>query len=314
MNVPLGLYTHPDCLLHDAGPGNPERPQRLQALTAHLKRTGIWQDLQVLKAQPASAADLERVHTREYLDRVESQFAAGENFVDSADANGNRETFAATRLASGAALDAAEQILAGTLQRAFVMLRPPGHHAEVDRAMGFCFSNHVALAARSAIQQHGLERVAIVDFDVHHGNGTQHIFERDPSVFYASLHQSPHYPGTGAREERGLGDGEGTTLNCPMPAGSGDGAWQAALEETVLPALDKFEPQLLLISAGFDAHQRDPLSETLLTSEAFGRMTRSLLDLAKQHAKGRVVSILEGGYDLEGLSEGVAAHLGELTA
>jgi acetoin utilization deacetylase AcuC-like enzyme len=175
--------------------------------------------------------------------------------------------------------------------------------------MGFCFSNHVALAARAAQAAHGLERVAIVDFDVHHGNGTQHIFEEDGNVFYASLHQWPHYPGTGAAEERGIGEGEDTTLNCPLPAGSGNREWQAALEERVLPALDRFEPELLLISAGFDAHQRDLLSETRLTSEAFGHMTRALVDLANQHCEGRVISILEGGYDLVGLSEGVQAHL-----
>jgi len=304
-----GLFTHPDCLLHESGPGNPERPERLRALIEHLEQVGLWEDLEILRAAPATSLDLEAVHRRDYLQRVETRFREGASFVDSADASGNHATFAATLLASGAAIEATRKVLSGDLQRAFVMLRPPGHHAEVDQAMGFCFSNHVAIAARAAQAEHGLERVAIVDFDVHHGNGTQHIFEEDSSVFYASLHQWPHYPGTGATEERGIGEGEGTTLNCPLPAGSGNREWQAVLEERVIPAIVRFAPELLLISAGFDAHQRDLLSETRLTSEAFGHMTRALVNLANQHGEGRVISILEGGYDLVGLTEGVQAHL-----
>lgn len=314
MKRPLALYSHPDCLLHDGGPGHPERPERLTALERHLQEVGLWADAEVLQAKPASRRDLEGIHDPAYLQRVEAHFARGASYVDHADANGNDATFTATRLASGAAIDATQRVLQGEFSRAFVMLRPPGHHAEVDRAMGFCFSNHVALAAHTAREKYGLKRVAIVDFDVHHGNGTQHIFEKDHSVFYASLHQWPHYPGTGSPAERGLGPGEGATLNCPLPAKSGDAAWQAALEEQILPALESFAPELLLISAGFDGHERDPLSDTRLSRDGFFQMTRALCDFAQDHGQGRVISILEGGYDLQGLCEGAEAHLVALMA
>ena len=196
---------------------------------------------------------------------------------------------------------------------AFVAARPPGHHAEEQTAMGFCLFNNAAIAARALQREHGIERVAILDWDVHHGNGTQHLFERDPSVFYASLHQYPHYPGTGAASERGLGEGAGATLNLPQAAGSGDREWLGALEDEALPALEDFDPGFLIVSAGFDAHVRDPLSATRVSTEAYAEMTRLVLALAQRFG-GKVVSLLEGGYDLEGLSASVEAHVGALVA
>ena len=197
---------------------------------------------------------------------------------------------------------------------AFVACRPPGHHAERDRAMGFCLYNHVAIAAEHLRRSHGLERVAILDWDVHHGNGTQHIFEKDPNVFYASLHQFPHYPGTGAASERGLADGEGATLNCPMDSGSGDSQWMASFESQIRPELEAFRPDFLLISAGFDAHRDDPLASCELTSAGFRELTRAALALAETSAKGRLVSLLEGGYDLTALADSALAHLEELSS
>ena len=190
--------------------------------------------------------------------------------------------------------------------------RPPGHHAEFDRAMGFCLFDHVAVAARWAQTERGLDRVAIVDFDVHHGNGTQHLFEADPSVFYASLHQAPLYPGTGAAEERGRGPGEGSTINCPLPPGSGGGPWRERLVERVLPALDDFGPDLLLISAGFDAHRDDPLAQCELVEDDYAALTAELVEFANRRAAGRVVSVLEGGYDLRALGASAVAHAREL--
>jgi acetoin utilization deacetylase AcuC-like enzyme len=200
----------------------------------------------------------------------------------------------------------------GTWSSAFVAARPPGHHAERDSAMGFCVFNNVAVAAAHLVEVLGAERVAIVDWDVHHGNGTQHLFERDPRVFYASLHQWPLYPGTGARSERGIGEGEGRTLNLPQPPHAGDAQWLGAFERELLPALEDFDPSIVLVSAGFDAHRDDPLAQTELTTSAFATMTERLLELARSRCKGRLVSLLEGGYDLGALSDSVEAHVAAL--
>jgi acetoin utilization deacetylase AcuC-like enzyme len=202
----------------------------------------------------------------------------------------------------------------GVWANAFVACRPPGHHAEAREAMGFCLFNNVAVAAAHLRIRRGVERVAILDWDVHHGNGTQHIFEADPSVFYASLHQWPWYPGTGAADECGIGAGDGATLNCPMRAGTGDREWLHALETQVFPALEAFDPGFVLVSAGFDAHERDPLSHTRVTTDGFRRMTELAKALAASRCGGRLVSVLEGGYDLGALAESVEAHVAELLA
>ena len=306
-----GLVTAPIFLRHDTGPGHPERPARLTAVLERLAASGLANELAPGEAQPAQSDWALLVHDREYVEGLQRAIESGTRVLDG-DTTVSAESYTAALTAVGAALAAAERVARGQWQNAFVALRPPGHHAERDRAMGFCLLNNVAIAARFLQQQHGIARVAIVDWDVHHGNGTQHAFESDPSVFFASLHQSPLYPGTGAASERGIGAGEGTTLNCPLPAGAGDAEFLGALEGSVLPALESFDPQFVLISAGFDAHRDDPLSGTLVSTEGFGRMTRLLVDFARARCGGKLVSLLEGGYDLTALAASVEAHVAEL--
>ena len=306
------LFHHPRCADHFAGPGHPERPERAAAVLRGLEEGGLLAELDRREPQPAALERVLAVHAPEHVRLVEAACARGRALLDQGDTYVCEASLEAALLAAGAALEAAEGVARGRWANAFVVTRPPGHHAERDRPLGFCLFNGVAIAARHLRSELGLERVAIVDWDVHHGNGTQHIFEADPSVFYASLHQYPHYPGTGAASERGIGDGEGATLNCPLPAGSGDAQWLRAFEGLVLPALDAFRPELVLVSCGFDAHRADPLSGTLLSEDAFRRMTRSLAELARRHAQGRLVSILEGGYDLGALAACARAHVEEL--
>jgi acetoin utilization deacetylase AcuC-like enzyme len=309
---PTGLVAHPRCQDHFAGPGHPERPERLAAILERVEASGLASELERLTAPPAPRAHLDAVHRAPYLDAVEAACTRGRSLLDGGDTYVCDASFEAAVLASGGLIAAVERVLDRRWRNAFVAVRPPGHHAEEAQAMGFCLINHIAVAARYLRSSGGLERVAIVDWDVHHGNGTQHLFERDPTIFFASLHQYPHYPGTGAASERGKGAGEGATLNCPMPAGSGDAEWLQALEQRVLPALEDFRPQFVLISAGFDAHALDPLSGTQLTEDGFRRMTRAVKELAAKTADGRVVALLEGGYHLSALARSVEAHLEEL--
>ena len=224
-------------------------------------------------------------------------------------------SFDIARLAVGGTFEAIDAVMDGRVDAAFCPVRPPGHHAERDQAMGFCLFGNVAAAARYAQDTYGLERVAIVDWDVHHGNGTQHIFQEDPTVFYFSIHQFPHYPWrSGGIEEIGEGAGRGATLNAPMEAGSGDAEYLRVFDERLLPALAKYEPEFVLVSAGFDAHEDDPLSGVRVTQSGFVEMTRRVMDIAGTHAGGRLVSVLEGGYNLEGLAACVEVHLRALLA
>ncbi len=306
-----GIFTHPRCLDHDPGRGHPERPARLEAILGRLRASGLWSELDVREPPRASEEDLARVHDPRYVRSVRTQCQRGPAALDG-DTHVSRDSFEAACLAAGGTLQACRNVLDGTWSNAFCAVRPPGHHAEFDRAMGFCLMNNVAIAAAWLVERAGLERVAILDWDVHHGNGTQHLFEASPRVFYASLHQWPLYPGTGAASECGFGAGTGTTLNCPMDPGTGDADWLRALERTILPALEAFRPEFVLVSAGFDAHRRDPLAGIQLSEQGFRGLSRGILELAARTAGGKLVSVLEGGYDLEALAASVEAHVGEL--
>ena len=301
----LQAFTHSACLQHTTGHGHPERRERLEAVLCALKTAFPTLDWQ--QAPRASREQLLRVHTPALIDTVlapvdESLIALDPDTVVSP---GSAE--AALR-AAGAGIAAVDAVLDGTLRRAFCAVRPPGHHATTDTAMGFCLFNNVAIAARHALDAHGLARVADVDIDVHHGNGTQAIIEREPRVLYASSHQSPLYPGTGAESEAGCGN----VHNVSLPPDADGAAFRTAWTTRLLPALDAFAPQLLLISAGFDAHRRDPLAQLQLEAGDFGWITRKLAAIADRHAGGRIVSLLEGGYDLQALAECSVAHVDAL--
>ena len=309
-----GLVTHPDFDRHDPGEGHPEQPARLRAILAQLERTGLMQQLSRLEAPHAGRADLELVHDAGYVAEIDELAPRAPLLLDGGDTVFSTGMRNAASRAVGGALAAVDRVLRGEWTNAFVAARPPGHHAEADRAMGFCLFNQVAIAARHLRTRRGLERVAILDFDVHHGNGTQHAFESDPTVFYASLHEYPLYPGTGAARERGVGDGVGATLNCPQPPGAGEREWMGALERDVLPALEKFRPRFLLLSAGFDAHAEDPLAQQELATETYRKITQLCTSFARQHCDGRIVAVLEGGYALDALAASVHVLLEELRA
>lgn len=303
----VGLLQHPLCAEHRLQPGHPEAPERLTTLLAHLARTGLDRDLvRIDDAPPVSATDVARVHPDTLLTRLEALApAAGLAHLDS-DTWLCPQTLPAARVAAGSATHAVDEILAGRLDRAFCAVRPPGHHAETDLPMGFCFLNSVAIAARRALDVHGLERVAILDFDVHHGNGTAEIFAADPRVLVASSYQHPWYPGR-------MHDLRAPNLVfTPLPAGTASAAFRAAIERDWLPALDAHAPQLVLVSAGFDAHRLDPLGDLLLTEDDFAWITGLITDVARRHAGGRVLSMLEGGYDLGALALSAEAHLAGL--
>ncbi len=310
----VGLVSSPSAGAHDTGPAHPERPERLAAILERLEAEGLAGELAFEEAGAAPVEALTRVHPHAYLERIAAEIEEGRPWIDSPDVPVSPASYRAALDAAGAAIEGTRRVLRGEWSSAFVLTRPPGHHAERDRAMGFCLLNNVVIAAQAARAEAegGVSRVAIVDWDVHHGNGTQHLTEEDGELFYASLHQFPHYPGTGSADERGRGAGEGTVLNCPEPPGSGGAQWLADFEGRVLPALEAFAPDLILISAGFDAHRLDPLSETLLEARDYARMTAGLAEVAARTCGGRMVSLLEGGYSLEGLAASAAAHVATL--
>jgi len=315
MDIPMnrvGLVYHPDYLKHDTGEAHPERSDRLRSLMSYLLTTSEWNLLMHSQSRPASSELVELVHSESYVRSVEQRCKNGEEVLDQGDTHVCRESYDIALLAAGGVLEGIDQVMNNDLQSVFCAIRPPGHHAETATAMGFCLFNNVAIGARYAQRKCGIERVAIVDWDVHHGNGTQEIFYKDSSVMYVSLHQYPFYPGTGAESESGQGAGEGFTVNCPMKVGSGENQYVEAFQKTILPALDQFKPGLLMISAGFDAHKDDPLAGIELTEESFSKMTKMMMEIADKHCEGRIVSVLEGGYDLHALSRSVEAHLREL--
>ena len=304
------IYTHPIMFEHPAREGHPERPDRLRSVCDALKDAqGL--PLSFRTAEEADWDAIEAVHDRAYTQALRD--AAPESRVVALDPDTSMgpASLEAARRAAGGVIQAVDAVEAGDVANAFCASRPPGHHATPSRAMGFCLINSVAVGAMHARAKHGRHRVAVVDFDVHHGNGTQDAFWSDADAFYASTHEFPHYPGSGAGEETGA---HGNIVNAPLAAGAGGDAFRAAMERVVLPALDAFEPEFLFISAGFDAHERDPLASLCFTAEDFAWATRALCEVADQRCEGRVVSVLEGGYDLVALRESTLAHVGALAA
>ena len=304
----VGLVLDPVFEAHDTGEGHPERPARLRAVREGLDTAGLLPRCRLFPPVPATDAEITAVHDPAYLRHVESTVARGARLLDSGDTAVSARSAEIARLAAGSLLSLTRAVAAREVERGFAAVRPPGHHAERSLAMGFCLFNNVAIAAR-ALRDAGLARVLVVDWDVHHGNGTQHLFEEDPTVFYFSLHQFPLYPGTGAAGERGRGAGVGATLNRPLSPGSGDEGFLSALQD-MADAAAVFRPEMVLVSCGFDAHARDPLGGLTVTTEAFAEATRIVISLAETFAEGRLVSVLEGGYDLQALSAGAAAHVG----
>ena len=301
------LYTHPIYLEHLTPPGHPERPDRLRAIERALDDEAFF-PLDRVEAPLGDEASILYCHPRDFVEKVRAAIPESGIARIDADTNASPKSWQAALTAIGAANAAVDDVFAGRADNVFVAARPPGHHAEKTTAMGFCLFNNAAIAARHAQKEHGAERVAIVDWDVHHGNGTQDIFWDDPSVLYCSTHQMPLYPGTGALNETGAGN----IVNAPLAPQTGSETFRDAFETRVLPALEGFRPDLIIISAGFDAHHRDPLAEINLTEDDFDWATGKLMEQAGSHAGNRLVSLLEGGYDLHGLAFSVAAHVARL--
>jgi acetoin utilization deacetylase AcuC-like enzyme len=296
---------------HLAGAGHPERPERLDAVGAGLEWSGVLATCARVEPQPAPIDVLARVHAREYIARVERTCLGGASTLDEHDLGICAASYDTALLAAGGVIEAARRIASGELARAFCAVRPPGHHAEYGRAMGFCIFANVVLAARVLQDSPQIRRVAILDWDVHHGNGTQHLLETDPSVLFVSLHGHPDtlYPGTGYEHEIGIGAGEGYTVNIPLSPGTGDAVYRAAFEQRALPAIEAFGPDALIISAGFDAHADDPLGNLRLSDATFAFMCRELARLSEEYCDGRLLSVLEGGYNLDVLRRCVAEHV-----
>ncbi len=301
------LYSHGACLDHDTGPGHPERVDRLRAVLAALEGDEFG-ELDRAEAPEASREQLARGHPEAYVQQIFELAPSEESLRLDPDTVMSPGSLEATRRAAGAVVAAVDAVIAGEIDNAFCATRPPGHHAEPARSMGFCIFNSIVVGALHARAAHGLERIAVIDFDVHHGNGTEAAFREDANLVYLSTHQSPLYPGTGPASMRGVGN----IFNAPLAPGSGSDAFRAAYRERLLPALDAFGPELVLISAGFDAHLRDPLAQLALVEDDYAWITGELGQIAARHASGRIVSTLEGGYDLEALAASAAAHVGAL--
>jgi len=299
------LITHPSSLRHETPPGHPERPDRLRAVEAALE-SERFAPLIRESALPATLEQIALCHPRDFAEEILAASPQSGLVEFDADTVMSPGTIEAVLHGVGGAVQAVDEVMTGQVANAFSAMRPPGHHAESVKAMGFCFFNSAAIAARHAQRRHGAERVAIIDWDVHHGNGTQEIFWKDPSVLYASSHEMPLYPGTGEASERGE---HGTVVNAPLRAGDGSDAFREAMETVLLPRIADFRPDLIIISAGFDAHWRDPLANLNLKEPDFAWATQRLMEIADRSCRGRIVSVLEGGYDLEGLSRSAAAHV-----
>jgi acetoin utilization deacetylase AcuC-like enzyme len=300
---------------HLQGRGHhPECPERLDAVVQGLEQAGLVEGSVRVERRDATEDELLLCHTREYLRTAQRDVGSGRGYLSTGDTDVTPNSWDVAVAAAGSVLNAVDAVMDGRAHNAFCATRPPGHHATASRGMGFCLLNNVAIAARYAQRRHGLERALIVDWDVHHGNGTQDIFYTDPTVFYFSTHQWPLYPGTGRADETGAAAGEGATMNFPFPAGSGRTEILGAVRNSLMPAMEGFRPDMVLVSAGFDSRLGDPLGRFTLADEDFADLTRALMEIADRTARGRVVSVLEGGYNLAGLASAAAAHLAALRA
>ncbi|NBV45075.1 MAG: histone deacetylase [Planctomycetia bacterium] len=307
-----GIVLSPRYRAHLTGPGHPERPERVAAIEERLAADGLLPQLVRIEPRPATGAELLRVHPADYLATVQRDVAAGAATLSTGDTAICPASDDVALLASGGVLAAVDAVCTGRVANAFAVVRPPGHHATPSRGMGFCLYSSVALAARHAQAVHGVRRVLVADWDVHHGNGTQDVFYDDPTVLFFDTHQHPLYPGTGLAHETGRGAGEGFTINCPFPAGAGRDEVVAAFREKLVPAADAFRPELVIVSAGFDSRVGDPLGSFRLTDDDFAALTAIVRGIAERHCGGRLVSALEGGYALDGLASAAAAHVREL--
>ncbi len=296
---------------HEMGIMHPETPRRLGAVQTVLDGDGVGREVERIDPREATRDELAFIHDERYIERIAATAGIERTILDP-DTSANAHTWEAAAFAAGGTLRCTEEVLEGRAKNAFAFVRPPGHHAERDHAMGFCFFNNIAIAAEWLIREKGLSRVAIVDFDVHHGNGTQHAFERRPDVFFASIHRHPFFPGTGAAEEVGLGEGQGYTLNIPFSGGAGDEEYRRAFEEQVIPSVVKYKPEFILSSAGFDSHVEDPIGGMRVTTKGYRLMMRDLVQLAGECCDGRLAVVLEGGYDLGATRECAEAQLEEM--
>jgi len=306
-----GFLYHPDYLKHNTGYGHPERSQRLVAILEALQNSEIWDDLIHIEPSSATIDQIKYVHDPRYVETVKNISDAGGGYIDY-ETPVSAESFNIALLAAGAVLRGIDAVIAGEIDNAFALVRPPGHHATPNRGMGFCVFNNIAIAARYLQKEHSLQKILIIDWDLHHGNGTQDAFYDDPTVFYFSIHQSPLYPGSGRADERGKGAGVGFTMNVPMRAGSRTQEYVDVFLKQLKPAALEFKPDFVLISAGFDAHESDPLGGISMTAEGFGQLSAIACKIADATCSGRLVSALEGGYNLNGLSESALAHLENL--
>jgi acetoin utilization deacetylase AcuC-like enzyme len=306
--APLSVFSDRSMLAHQPSSDHPESPARLETVLKVVQEGGA----PLAASRPATEDEVLRVHSQEYLKRVRSEIASGRRMLTTGDTEISGGSLTAALAAAGTVVSAVDAVVTGRTRRAFCAVRPPGHHASAARGMGFCIFNNIAIGVRHAQRRHGVERVLIADWDVHHGNGTQELFWSDGSVLFFDTHQHPWYPGTGLQDETGDGKARGLIINRPVPAGAGRQEILGAFREVLVPAAERFKPQLVMVSAGFDSRAGDPLGRLTLTDADFADLTDLVLEIARQHAGGRLVSVLEGGYLLDGLSRAVRAHIGRL--